>query len=93
MDRPDAALIVEEFAHNARMAVTACRMGGLLLAKDTSAAARTRLVPDMERILDEHNRLWLARNRPGGLADSRRLFEVRLAECRQPGDQAVGLPR
>lgn len=81
MDRPDAALIVDEFTHNARMALAACRMARLILTKDTGAAARAGLSPDFERILSEHNRVWLARNRPGGLSDSRRLFEVRLADC------------
>lgn len=84
MDRPDAALITEEFAHNARMAVTACRMGQLLLAKDKSARAQARLVPDFAAIVAEHRRVWLARNRPGGLEDSVRVFETRLKECRQP---------
>lgn len=83
MDRPDAALIVEEFAHNARMAIAACRMGRLVLAKDTSQTARGRLVPDFEAILSEHRRVWLARNRPGGLADSLRVLELRLKACRQ----------
>jgi hypothetical protein len=82
MDRPDAALIVDEFAHNARMATVACRMGRLMLAQATGAAARAPLAPDLDRIIAEHTRLWLSRNRPGGLTDSRRLFELRLAECR-----------
>ena len=81
MDRPDAALIVDEFAHNARMAATACRMGRLILTKDTGTAGRARLAADLERILSDHSRVWLARNRPGGLSDSRRVLEIRLAEC------------
>jgi hypothetical protein len=30
--------------------------------------------PTMARIIAEHRRLWLARNRPGGLADSCRVL-------------------
>jgi len=82
MDRPDAALIVDEFSHNARMAVTACRMGQRRLAKDTSLGSLTRLAPDFEAIVAEHRRVWLARNRPGGLPDSLRALEARLNECR-----------
>jgi len=85
MARPDASLIVDEFAHNARMAMTACRMGRMLLATDTRAGSLARLVPDFEAIVAEHRRVWFARNRPGGLEDSLRLFETRLKECRQPG--------
>jgi hypothetical protein len=84
MDRPDAGLIVEEFAHNAHMAVTACRMGQLILAKDRSIRSHARLVSDFEAIVAEHRRVWQARNRPGGLEDSLRVLEVRLKECRQP---------
>jgi len=84
MARPDAELIVAEFAHNARMAATACRLGRLALARETGSGARARLVPDFEAILEEHRRVWLARNRPGGLADSLRVLETRLKECRQP---------
>lgn len=83
MDRPDAALIVDEFSHNARMARVACQMGLLLLAKDTGPAARARLAPAFAAILAEHRRVWLARNRPGGLTDSLRVLETRQAECRQ----------
>jgi hexosaminidase len=83
MDRPDAALIVDEFSHNARMARVACQMGLLLLAKDTGPAARARLAPAFAAILAEHRRVWLARNRPGGLTDSLRVLETRWAECRQ----------
>jgi len=82
MARPDAALIVDEFRHNARMAITACRMGQRRLANDTGIGSLRRLAPDFEAIVAEHRRVWLARNRPGGLPDSLRIFEARLNECR-----------
>ena len=68
---------------NARMARVACQMGLLLLAKDTGPAARARLAPAFAAILAEHRRVWLARNRPGGLTDSLRVLETRRTECRQ----------
>jgi hypothetical protein len=82
MDRPDAALILDEFAHNGRMAMTACRMGRLVLAKDIGATALAGLAPAFEKIVAGHRRVWLARNRPGGLPDSLRVLETRLRECR-----------
>ena len=84
MARPDAALIVAEFAHNARMAVAACRLGRLLLDRDTSARGRAGVAHELELVVAEHRRVWLARNRPGGLEDSLRVLETRLKECRQP---------
>ena len=81
MDRPDAALIVDEFRNGARMAVHACRLGRALHDGNAAAAAVCReLAAGMGVILDEHRRLWLARNRPGGLADSMCLLQQRLAE-------------
>jgi len=82
MDRPDAALIVDEFSHNVNMARAACQMGLLLLANDTGPTALARLAPAFETIVSEHRRVWLARNRPGGLSDSLRVLEDRLALIR-----------
>jgi len=42
------------------------------------AAVQRGLAEDLAVILDEHRRLWRARNREGGLADSARVFEQRL---------------
>ena len=60
MQRPDAALIKAEFANTARLLLAACEPERV----------------DSKTIVDEHRRLWLARNRPGGLADS--LGKIRL---------------
>jgi hypothetical protein len=79
MDRPDGGLILDEFANNGRMALAACRMGRRLLA------GQTPLHRDLAGIFDticaEHRRLWLARNRPGGLDDSLRPFKSNLGKC------------
>jgi hexosaminidase len=60
MQRPDAALIKSEFANAARLLLAACEPERI----------------DSKAIVDEHRRLWLARNRPGGLDDS--LDKIRL---------------
>jgi hypothetical protein len=43
-------------------------------------AAVERLAADMRRIIARHRRLWLARNRPGGLADSLAWYRRNLGE-------------
>jgi len=73
MDRTDASLIVDEFANAVRMLRHGCRR---------ALAVRTGIIDtESEReILGEHRRLWLARNREGGLQDSTRVLEQRLTE-------------
>jgi hexosaminidase len=63
MDRPDAALIVDEFRHAAAMMRFAVDRGIARLAGNP-------LPPGDPAMLEAHRRLWLSRNRPGGLADS-----------------------
>ncbi|MDW8383106.1 MAG: family 20 glycosylhydrolase [Verrucomicrobiota bacterium] len=70
--RPDAAWLYEEFAHSFRMARFACRVG---LNEDP-----LKLGAELRVLMGEHQRLWLQRNRPGGLYDSLKRFERRLAE-------------
>ena len=68
---PDADLVRQEFAANVAMWQHGCRCG-LALAQE--AAGNTpdwrALADELQRIVTEHHRLWLARNRPGGLSDS-----------------------
>jgi hypothetical protein len=82
MRRPDAAQIMQEFEQTARLLRHACRLGQLIQDGDTdptgSATRRKLLDQDMREIVREYERLWLARNRPGGLPDSvARLEKVR----------------
>jgi flagellar motor component MotA len=72
MQRPDAKLVVAEFENTARLMRHACRRGLLALEKSPAKAARLRaeLRDDLKPIVREYKRVWLARNRPGGLADS-----------------------
>ncbi|MGD0090447.1 MAG: glycoside hydrolase family 20 zincin-like fold domain-containing protein [Planctomycetota bacterium] len=76
MARPDAALIADEFRNAAAMMRQACCYG--LACLESRAPRCPELAPELRRIAGEHRRLWLARNRPGGLADSARRLEKRL---------------
>jgi hypothetical protein len=68
MERADAQLIKDEIINSARMLVHVCCRGRWLL--DPSSECVEDLAHHVRAILHEHRRLWLARNRPGGLADS-----------------------
>lgn len=72
MRRPDARLILQEFENAARLARHAARRGLLAFEKRPARAAKLRreLTADLSAIMRTHRRLWLARNRPGGLVDS-----------------------
>ncbi len=77
----DARLVQEEFGNAARMLRHACARGIFLKRGDIGTAEnRRRLAEDMAVILGEHRRLWLARNRPGGLPDSVMRLELRMKE-------------
>lgn len=64
VSRADAVVIVGELANAMRMMQLGCAKG-----RDLQHAPALPS-PRLETIVEEHRRLWLARNRPGGLADS-----------------------
>jgi len=69
--RPDAHLVQREYAWVADMMRHACRRGIWALAgarKHSPFGAE--LTEDAGRLIAEYRSLWLARSRPGGLADS-----------------------
>ncbi|REF35602.1 glycoside hydrolase family 20 zincin-like fold domain-containing protein [Thermasporomyces composti] len=67
----DSELVAAEFQHTARMLRHACRRGLLALGAEADpSAARRALRDDLEEIIAEFRRLWLARSRIGGLRDS-----------------------
>ena len=76
MARPDAELIADEFRHAAALLRHACRLGIARLRTESGetvsipAETRRALASELEGIVAEYRRLWLRRNRPGGLADS-----------------------
>lgn len=81
MNRPDGALIIDEYRNSARMQIHAVRRA---LANVTgtinTSEAKNSLAEEIRLILGEHRRLWTARNRVGGLQDSTPVFENLLKE-------------
>ena len=74
-DRDDGALVVEELRAGADLVTLLCRDSQARLEADGSLAevpraTRRDLATRLEPMLEQHRALWLARNRPGGLADS-----------------------
>ncbi len=69
----DADLIKREFANAGRLLRHACRRAQQLLRQETD---NTAMLADLEAAIAEHKALWLARNRPGGLADSLKHFDA-----------------
>jgi hexosaminidase len=86
--RSDAELVQHEFMTGAAMAAFACKLSiARLRSGDTGIAAipapeRAALAAEWEGILADYERLWLARNRPGGLPDSVAQFHAILAALR-----------
>jgi hypothetical protein len=78
MARPDADLIKQEFSLTARLMRHACRRALLVREKDVamSNAMRRELDRDLEGFIPQYKQIWLARHRPGGLADSVARFET-----------------
>lgn len=82
MKREDANLILAEFTMNTRMALFAVRLGeerlkaGGVSTSQLPKDVRTSLVQELKNIITEYSTLWLARNRPGGLADSTARLEA-----------------
>lgn len=68
MQRGDAGLIVDEIRNAADMLRHACHHGMFLNGQ--SQMSKVKLADSLKRIAEEHKRLWLSRNREGGLADS-----------------------
>jgi hexosaminidase len=79
--RDDADLIKSELQNAIAMTRHACRRGRRRLKVEK--LSDQQLSDDLAKIIAEHKRLWLARNRPGGLPDSTKRLEDRLAEYTQ----------
>ena len=78
--RPDAAQLEEEVLFTADLLELALRDARARLEGDgtigsVSRPTRRRLSTELAGLLERYRRLWLARNRPGGLADSVRWLE------------------
>jgi hypothetical protein len=84
MERFDADLIIREFELTATMLRHGCMRGRLAVenAPEKAEALLPELDNDMQRLIEEYQEVWLARNRPGGLADSVARFEAARADYR-----------
>ena len=81
LQRPDAALIKSEIRNSVRMFNHACaRARAVHRKKTTDRDTRLDLASDLRRIIGEHRRLWLSRNREGGLHRSAGKLIERLRE-------------
>ena len=80
MSGPEASLIEEEFRQAASMLRHAVRRGRWVLEPGVGEMERKALGTDLSEIIANHSRLWLARNRPGGLEDSLSFFETAKAD-------------
>jgi hypothetical protein len=73
--RDDGALVVDELTTATALVSVVARDGRLRTLGDGSlgsvpGADRAELATALEPVIEEHERLWAARNRPGGLPDS-----------------------
>jgi hypothetical protein len=87
--RHDGALVLDELRAGAALVALMCRDARARLAGDgwlasVPEATRLELAADLEPLIDAHRRLWLSRNRPGGLDDSLSWLE-HLRECYRTG--------
>ncbi|GAB4574213.1 MAG: hypothetical protein Kow0077_19630 [Anaerolineae bacterium] len=85
MIRLDADLVMDEYDLASSLLRHACKLGqarqaapGQALAHVPSRA-RARLAEELDALIEEYRRIWLARNRAGGLADSAGRLERLLA--------------
>lgn len=88
MDRDDAGLVAAEVRLSARILGHACRVGIARLdagggpPESLPASIRGALGDEWEEIVADYRRIWLERNRPGGLADSAGRMESLLRRYR-----------
>lgn len=69
---PEGSRINREGEFTRRLLLHACKRGRLLLDTDPAAKEELKkhLQPEIDKLIQDTTRLWLERNRPGGLADS-----------------------
>lgn len=72
----DSDLLTPEIQHSANLVLFACDiLEARLIAKDGKVQnipgkQRKQYAASLEKIINEHEQIWLKRNRPGGLSDS-----------------------
>ena len=88
MRRDDAPLVVDEYTCAVEMADIGAAIGGAKFARTTgvpAAKVRTaykRAARRLDAVVPEYERLWLVRNRPGGMPDSVARIRKLAAELR-----------
>lgn len=86
--RRDADLLAAEYRWAANLLVHACELGrariesGRVAVEALPASTRSRLASRLGPLIEDYRRLWLARSRPGGLADSAGRLERLLRKYR-----------
>jgi len=91
--RVDGTLVLDELRNGIALVSVLCHDGRARLAGDgtlpsISASLRGELAAELRPVIDEHERLWLARNRPGGLPDSR-AWLAHLLQCYETGEASL----
>lgn len=86
MELPDASTVADEVRNGAAMALMACAIYRYKL--DGGSEDPASLAARLRTILGEHRRLWMERNRPGGLHESTRALEARLRELEDAAQHA-----
>ena len=88
--RADGALVLDELRNAIELVAILCsdaraRLRGDGALASIPAADRELLADRLRPVIKEHERLWLARNRPGGLRESRAWLE-HLLQCYETGE-------
>ncbi len=88
--RADSALVLDELRNACALVRVLCHDARARLAASGTLASvpeplRRDLALELEPVIDEHRRLWLARNRPGGLSESSARLE-HLHRCYVTGE-------
>ncbi len=78
MDRPDADILVREIRNAIAMFRHGCKRARWRI--NPSSQNVKEMATSLRAIIGQHEQLWLARNRVGGLRDSARRMEARLAD-------------
>jgi hypothetical protein len=74
--RRDAEQVRDELAQAARLMRLGAERGAVLCEGRPDGEARAAIASGLRAAADEHRRLWLLRNRPGGLRDSTARMEA-----------------
>jgi len=93
--RADGELVMSELRAGAGLVHLLCREARARLSGDGRLTSvpedqRADLASTLEPLVEEHRRLWLARNRPGGLEDSSAWLEGLLRAYRTGEVEAAG---